>query len=121
MTQQGTLGVSSTINGVTMSGSVTNNWNGAFATTSSAALTPSSAVPAGSFTLSGSTQVTSQSGTFGAAVTTITPLAYDPDCPAEHPFRSGAVQATINSGFAKGVILVTWTNCSLADVTQSGG
>jgi len=119
MSQQGTLAVSSTLHGVTTSGSVTNNWNGAFATTSGAALTPFEAVPAGSFTLSGSTQVTSQSGTFGATLTTVTPLAYDPQCPAEHPFRSGAVQATITSGFARGVIVVSWTNCSFAEVTQS--
>ncbi|MGH7623707.1 MAG: hypothetical protein ACREOJ_00115, partial [Gemmatimonadaceae bacterium] len=119
LSQQGTLAVSSTLNGVTTSGSVTNNWNGAFATTSGAGLTPFDPVPAGSFTLSGSTQVTSQSGTFGATITTVTPLAYDPECPVDHPFRSGAVQATISSGFATGVILVTWTNCSFAEVTQS--
>lgn len=79
-------------------------------------LTP---LPAGSFTVAGTSSWSSLARTFSVAVSTVTPLAYDPSCTVSPRFTAGELALVVTRNAQVTNVSILFTACGSYTVTRS--
>lgn len=95
------------------------DWAFHFAADTAGQIQPDSALPAGTWTVTGNSTWTRPLGTFDLAVSTLTPLHHDPACTVEPRLDAGELQAIVTRRGATSTVTVAFTGCGQFTVTRS--
>jgi hypothetical protein len=95
------------------------NWMSVF-TFTGAQLTANAGLPAGSLSVTGTTNYTSSTSSFALAVSTLTPLSYDPTCNTMSQITAGEVKAVFSGTTKTAFVTVTWSGCQDPTVVFTG-
>jgi hypothetical protein len=107
-------------NGTTViNASYAQNWMSVFTFTGSQ-LTADNGLPAGSLSVTGTTNYTTAAHSFALAVSTLSPLAFDPTCNTMSQITGGSVKAVFSGTTGASFVTMTWSGCQDPTVTFSG-
>ncbi|MDH4131424.1 MAG: hypothetical protein OEV95_06420 [Gemmatimonadota bacterium] len=95
------------------------NWVGKFYADVPGAIVLGSPLPAGLFTLNGTSDWVRDGKTWDVVTATSIPLHFDPACTALPPFDAGKLTQTVTRGDLVTTIEIEFTNCGVYTVTRS--
>lgn len=106
----------------TVNAAYAQNWMATFAY-SGGTLLGSGGLPAGTLTITGTTNYTGNGKSFALAMSTPTPLTYDPTCQTNSQITAGVMQATFSGTNGADYVTLTWTGCQdpTVDFVSTGG
>ncbi len=98
---------------------ITDAWSGTFTPDAGQSIFMGHPLPAGSYTVSGSIQVTDGTSEHALSLVTVTRLHYQPDACSGHvsPFGSGEVRAVLSGSHGRGYVRIVWSNCDTPTYT----
>lgn len=91
------------------------NWMATFAFSGST-LVGSQTLPNGTLTVTGTTNYSGNGKTYALAITTPTPLTFDPTCGTSSQITAGVVQATFSGTDNHDFVTLTWSGCAAPTV-----
>jgi len=113
-----TLGLSAS-GSETLNATYAQNWMAMFAF-SGPQLTGSTSLPAGSLSITGTTNYTGAGKSFALAITTPTALTFDPSCSTASQITSGTVKAVFSGTSGSAFVTLTWSGCEDPVVNFTG-
>jgi hypothetical protein len=97
------------------------DWVAKFTATTPGTISLITPLPAGSLTLNGTGSWTTLSRTFEVAVTTVTPLVYDPACTVAPRFTAGELALVVTRNGEVTNVAIVFTACGQYTVTRTLG
>lgn len=94
-------------------------WSFLFTADSANSIQPDSALPAGTWTVSGNSTWTHKSLTFALALTTPTPVHFNPACTDEPRFDAGTTRIVVTRGGNSSTLTIQFTACGQYTVTRT--
>lgn len=94
-------------------------WLATFVADQTGSIQMGSALPSGTWSVSGSSTWTSGTNSYALAVTTSAPLHYNASCTIEPRFDSGKLTAVVTKGTASTTVTIEFTACGQYTVTRS--
>lgn len=94
-------------------------WSFLFSADSANSIKPDSALPAGTWTVSGNSTWTHRSLTYSLALTTPTPLHFNPTCTDEPRFDAGVTRIVVSRDGTTSTVTIQFTGCGQYTVTRT--
>ncbi|HWA57228.1 MAG TPA: hypothetical protein VG692_08245 [Gemmatimonadales bacterium] len=95
------------------------NWVGKFTATTPGAIVPGAPLPAGSWTLDGTSSWTTLNRSWSVVVSTTEALQYDPSCQVTPRFTNGTLNLLVTRNGVDTNVEITFINCGQYQVTKS--
>ena len=94
-------------------------WSFLFTADTANTIRPDSALPSGTWTVTGNSTWTHGTATFNLALTTLTPLHFNPSCTVSPRFDAGETRIVVTRGGDMSTITIQHTACGQYTVTRS--
>lgn len=99
----------------------TKNWVSKFVATTPGTIVLGARLPAGSWTLNGTGEWTNGTRSWAVAVTTATPLLYDPTCTVAPRFTAGRLDVVVTRNGEVTNVQIDFTGCGQVLITRTAG
>lgn len=97
----------------------TRTWSFLFTADTANTVEPDAALPAGTWTVNGNSTWTHGALTFNLALSTPTPVHFDPACADEPRFDAGVTRIVVTRGGGTSTVTIQYTGCGQYTVTRS--